>query len=466
VRAPTEEEAERAVAFLGAFPLGAPKFHDEDINSTWRVRRTDPQKPQRGAPREKKRHPRIPEQQQWYLEDKPGHVTHKGSKEGAANSIYYVLFKEGEEFVALPVDSTVKFKPHFEVENALTLEEAETLMANRHKAGSTITQKLKLKSSETAAGGEADAAGKSVRSGLDSDEEEDMAAGPSRVKRERADDDDDAPERAESPDQGEDFDFDEVFDNDDDAMVPEDEEEEEPEEQKPKAIKAEEEEEEDLGKTGANMKKILKKHRAEGYDDSDDSEDSEDEDAADVKPEVKVEEDDDDSDMEDLDAMASHMAARQAVERQPRPGRPATPPVRPRPVDSDDEDVPLAKKMKAEAAPAGKRTPPPASVKVEGSASGSRPKAAPPAQSSKAAAPAKTSEAAKLEITKEAVIAVLKTSGKILSGELINKFKMTHKLKDKADQKKFYDIVKAVAKLEEDPPGSKRRFVVLRKQYQ
>jgi hypothetical protein len=37
---------------------------------------------------------------------------------------------------------------------------------------------------------------------------------------------------------------------------------------------------------------------------------------------------------------------------------------------------------------------------------------------------------------------------------------------EKSDQKKFYEIVKAVAKLEEDPPGSKRRFVVLRKQYQ
>jgi hypothetical protein len=36
---------------------------------------------------------RIPEQQQWYLEDKPGHVTHKGTKEGTANSVYYVMFK-------------------------------------------------------------------------------------------------------------------------------------------------------------------------------------------------------------------------------------------------------------------------------------------------------------------------------------------------------------------------------------
>jgi hypothetical protein len=38
--------------------------------------------------------------------------------------------------------------------------------------------------------------------------------------------------------------------------------EEEPEEQKPKAIKTEEEEGEDLGKSGKDMRKILRKHRA------------------------------------------------------------------------------------------------------------------------------------------------------------------------------------------------------------
>jgi hypothetical protein len=45
------------------------------------------------------------------------------------------------------------------------------------------------------------------------------------VKSENQDgEEDDGGDRAESPEKGEDFDFDEVFDNDDDAMVPEDEE--------------------------------------------------------------------------------------------------------------------------------------------------------------------------------------------------------------------------------------------------
>lgn len=100
--------------------------------------------------------------------------------------------------------------------------------------------------------------------------------------------------------------------------------------------------------------------------------------------------------------------------------------MRPRPAADDDEDVPLAKKLKAEPAPAAKKPLEPAAVKSE-------PGSKPPSGSGTSTKPAaKTGEAAKLEITKEAVIAVLKTSGKILSGELINKFKLTHKLKVQA----------------------------------
>eukprot|EP00951_Prasinocladus_malaysianus_P030305 scaffold284673_cov41-Prasinocladus_malaysianus.AAC.1 len=50
---------------------------------------------------------------------------------------------EGSEFVAMPAEKWVKFRPHYQVENALTLEEAENLMSNRTKAASKITQKLK-----------------------------------------------------------------------------------------------------------------------------------------------------------------------------------------------------------------------------------------------------------------------------------------------------------------------------------
>jgi len=377
-------------------------------------------------------------------------VSHKGQAEGGLVGSYFVIFREGDEFVAVPAEQWVKFKPHYEMENALTLEEAESLMSNRSKAGSRITQKLKV--SESARGD-----GQGGAKAADDSDEEDFAVGFRKAKKDANDDDDGGMGPPPSPEHGEGLDFDEVFDNDDETLVPDDEAKPE-EEHKPKDMKTEEEEEaeeEELDESGKGLQQILKRHKAEWYDDEEVKEEE--------KPAIKTEEEDEDGedeeeDDEDLDEMVQNVAAQRPGKAAPsqRPAqagaRAAAPPGKRKP-GKDGEGAPQAKRMRVPS-PTAAATGARAQVKEEGRAAqgGQRRAAEPPARS---------------KITKEEVVAVLKgSSGKVQIKDLIRIFKGQRRLQSPDDQKHFLSVVKEVAKFEEVTENNEKvRNVVLRDKF-
>ena len=420
LRGPSAPKGETA-DFVSTFPMGCPKFHDEDILSTWRlvVETQGPanERSSRSAPRSKS----------WMLEDTPGHVTHKGQQEGALASNYYVVHRDpdGPGFTAVPVGEWVKFKPCFQVDAPQTLEEAENMMSNRNQSASRITRKLAADAVKLEG-----VVGKAV-----AEEDEEDGAAQRRVKAEDG--------------EGEGFDFEEVFDNDDVAMVDEEEEEGGDEHLKPKGIKsADEPDDGELDESGKGMKKILRKQRGESESDSDEEE---------VKPALATPvsqgdaADDDAEEEEDLDAMAATMPVRQQM---------TSGAVRTRsPEEDEDEDVPLAKKMK-------RPTPPPASLVA---AAKVKQEKTPPPPAAAAAAPAAAKPApGGTGLTKEAVIALLKQCKKLQTADLIKKVKESGLagLKTAEEKTALSSIVKEVARMEEHPPGSGKRYIVLRQKFQ
>ena len=89
---------------------------------------------------------RQPTQQQdvspWLLKNKADHVVSQGQLEGGiAASNYFVLIKEGNEFVAVPLTAWYNFKPPPR-EGAMSLEEAEIEMEKKHNSHFSGTSRL------------------------------------------------------------------------------------------------------------------------------------------------------------------------------------------------------------------------------------------------------------------------------------------------------------------------------------
>ena len=420
LRGPSAPSKGETADFVSAFPMGCPKFHDEDIVSTWRlVVETQ------GPANERSSRP-APKSKSWMLEDTPGHVTHKGQQEGALASHYYVVHRDpnGPGFTAVPVGEWVKFKPCFQVDAPQTLEEAESMMSNRNQSASRITRKLAADAVKLEG-----VVGRPAGAGEEDDE--DGTSAPRRVKEEDG--------------EGEGFDFEEVFDNDDVAMA-EEEEEGGDEHLKPKGIKsADDPDDGELDESGKGMKKILKKERGESESDSEDEDEGKPAVVATPMSQGDAAEDDAEEE-EDLDAMAATMPVRQQMTSGAVRARSSE--------DEEDEDVPLAKKMK-------RPTPPPASLVAK-----VKPEKTPPPPAAAAAAAKAAPGGAGL--TKEAVIALLKQCKKLQTADLIKKVKESGLagLKTAGEKTALSSIVKEVAKMEEHPPGSGKRYIVLRQKFQ
>jgi hypothetical protein len=253
LRGPSAPKGGTPTDFVSTFPMGCPKFHDEDIMSTWRL------VVETQGPSNERYSRGMGKSKSWLLEDKPGHATHKGKEEGALAASYYVVHKDpaGDGFVAVPVGQWVKFRPCFQVDAPQTLEEAEKMMSNRSQSASRLTRKLAadaVKIEDALFGGKA-------APGDDDDDDDGDVAAMRRVKREKEE-------------EGEGLDFDEVFDDDDVAMA---EEEEEPVDKrlKPKGIKSEDEPDDgELDESGKGMRKILRRQQGESDSDDDENQDS------------------------------------------------------------------------------------------------------------------------------------------------------------------------------------------------
>ncbi|KAH7545291.1 hypothetical protein FEM48_Zijuj01G0078100 [Ziziphus jujuba var. spinosa] len=183
----------------------------------------------------------------WLLEDETGQYQYQGQLEGAQSATYYLLIKQGKEFAAIPAASWYNFNKVAQYKQ-LTLEEAEEKMKNRKKTADGYqrwmmkaanngaaafgeVEKFDDKDSSAAAGrgrrkasGDDDEGNVSDRGEEDGDEE---AARKNRLglnKKSGDDDDEEGPRERDldldddDVEKGDDWEHEEIFTDDDEAV--------------------------------------------------------------------------------------------------------------------------------------------------------------------------------------------------------------------------------------------------------
>ncbi|KAJ6870139.1 transcription initiation factor IIF subunit alpha-like isoform X1 [Populus alba x Populus x berolinensis] len=424
----------------------------------------------------------------WLLEDETGQSQYQGHLEGSQSATYYLLMMTGKEFVAIPAGSWYNFNKvaHYK---QLTLEEAEEKMKNRRKTADGYERwMMKAANNGAAAFGEVEkvddkegvsAGGRGGRrkaSGDDDEgnvsdrgeeDEEEEAGRKSRLglNKQGGDDDEEGPRGGDLDmddddiEKGDDWEHEEIFTDDDEAVAidPEEREDLAPEVPAPPEIKQDEDDEDEeneeggLSKSGKELKKLLGK--ANGLNESD------------------VEDDDDDEDMDDDISPVLAPKQKDVVPKEEAadisPAKP--PPAKPTPSGSakgtpstsksakgkrklNGEDAkssngaPVKKvKTENEVKPAVKEESSPA---TKGTAT---PKVTPP--SSKTGSTSGSTG----PVTEEEIRAVLLQNGPVTTQDLVARFKS--RLRTPEDKKAFADILRRISKIQKT---SGSNYVVLR----
>ncbi|KAM7530836.1 hypothetical protein LguiB_034246 [Lonicera macranthoides] len=254
----------------------------------------------------------------WLLKDETSQCQYNGVLEGTQSATYYLLMLQGKEFVAIPASSWYNFNkvPQY---NQLTLDEAEEKMAHRRKTADGYERWMmkaanngaaafgeieKLDDKENGAGGER---GRKKTSGdddkanaSDNEDEEEKSVRKNRLglyTKGGGDDDEEGPRGGDLDlddddiEKGDDWEHEEIFTDDDEAVAidPEEREDLGPEVPAPPEIKQDEEDEDEtnekeeggLSKSGKELKKLLSRtsglNESKAENDNDDEDDVEDE---------------------------------------------------------------------------------------------------------------------------------------------------------------------------------------------
>ncbi|XP_075476919.1 transcription initiation factor IIF subunit alpha-like [Primulina tabacum] len=318
--------------FIGRFPTGVPNFKKKTENK-WSLQKEGLQGRQvTDAMREKYKN------RPWLLEDETGQFQYHGQLEGSQSATYYLLILQGKEFLATPAGSWYNFNKVAQYKQ-LTLEEAEEKMKNRRKTADGYQRwMMKAANNGPAAFGEVDkfdeqesgAGGGKGRKKTAGDEDEgdvsdrgeedgeDEASRKSRLglNKKGGDDDEEGPRGGDLDfddddiEKGDDWEHEEIFTDDDEAVGndPEEREDLAPEIPAPPEIKQDDEDEDEadeeeggLSKSGKELKKLL--GRANGMNDSDTEDDDDDD-------------DEEDDDMED-DISPVHAPKKEAPNEKP-----------------------------------------------------------------------------------------------------------------------------------------------------
>ncbi|KAL8469108.1 hypothetical protein ACS0TY_032083 [Phlomoides rotata] len=301
--------------FIGRFTSGLPNFKKKNENK-WSLQKEGLQGRQvSDTLREKYKN------KPWLLEDETGQFQYQGQLEGSQSATYYLLMLQGREFVAIPAGSWYNFNKVAQYKQ-LTLEEAEEKMKGRRKTADGYQRWMmkaansgaatfgaeadKFDDREGASGsgrgrkkttGEDDEANDSDRG--DEDEEEETARKSRLGLNKKAGDDDEEGLRGGDLDfddddieKGDDWEHEEIFTDDDEAVGndPEEREDLAPEIPAPPEIKQDEEDEDEgdeeeggLSKSGKELQKLL--GRSNGLNDSDAEDDDDDDDTEeDISP--------------------------------------------------------------------------------------------------------------------------------------------------------------------------------------
>ncbi|GAB2246531.1 hypothetical protein Droror1_Dr00002024 [Drosera rotundifolia] len=287
--------------FIGRFGSGLPTFGTKKKNSDtrWTLQKEGLQGRQ-VTDTLKDKYKNKP----WLLEDDAGQFQYHGHLEGSQSAKYYLLLMQGREFVAIPAGSLYNFNKVAQYRQ-LTIEEAEEMLKNRskHTEQSRWIMKTSNPGLAAALGGNDKPSSKNNGHGggprRKKSTEDGEGNDPNRGEDDRArgqkkggdDFDDEAPvedfDADDDIEKGDDWEHEEIFTDDDEAVAldPEEREDLGPEVPAPPEIKDDEDEEEGeeadgndggLSKSGKELKKLL--GRANGLNDSDAEDDEDDED--------------------------------------------------------------------------------------------------------------------------------------------------------------------------------------------
>ncbi|XP_024443955.1 transcription initiation factor IIF subunit alpha isoform X1 [Populus trichocarpa] len=420
----------------------------------------------------------------WLLEDETGQSQYQGHLEGSQSATYYLLMMTGKEFVAIPAGSWYNFNKvaHYK---QLTLEEAEEKMKNRRKTADGYERwMMKAANNGAAAFGEVEkvddkegvsAGGRGGRrkaSGDDDEgnvsdrgeeDEEEEAGRKSRLglNKQGGDDDEEGPRGGDLDmddddiEKGDDWEHEEIFTDDDEAVAidPEEREDLAPEVPAPPEIKQDEDDEDEeneeggLSKSGKELKKLLGK--ANGLNESDVEDDDDDEDMDDdISPVLAPKQKDVVPKEEAADISPAKPTPSGSAKGTPSTSKSAKGKRKLNGEDAKSSNGAPVKKVKTEnqeVKPAVKEESSPA---TKGTAT---PKVTPP--SSKTGSTSGSTG----PVTEEEIRAVLLQNGPVTTQDLVARFKS--RLRTPEDKKAFADILRRISKIQKT---SGSNYVVLR----
>ncbi|XP_072974176.1 transcription initiation factor IIF subunit alpha isoform X1 [Typha angustifolia] len=419
----------------------------------------------------------------WILEDETGQHQFQGQLEGSQSSTatYYLLMLHGKEFIAIPAGSWYNFSKIAQYKQ-LTLEEAEEKM-NKRKHNATGYERWMMKAATNGAAafgevkktedisvggaeGNRTKKGKSNEDGDHSDkgeedeEEEEARKNRLGLNKKPIDDDEEGGKGGDIDlddddiEKGDDWEHEEIFTDDDEAVGndPEEREDLAPEIPAPPEIKQDEEDEDEeeeggLSKSGKELKKLL--GRAAGLNESD-------------------AEDDDDEDDEDEVGTSPVLAPKQKETPKDEPTENS--PSKPAPPSGSARSTPSVSKSSK-----GKRKPgndeakptngaPSKKVKVDSDSRPSGGKDETP--SSKSTVPPKASASTATRtgtassaapVTEDEIRTVLLSVAPVTTQDLVARFKA--RLKSQEDKSAFADILRRISKIQKT---NGHNYVVLR----
>ncbi|GMH15764.1 hypothetical protein Nepgr_017605 [Nepenthes gracilis] len=470
--------------FLGRFVTGLPNFSKKkSAENKWILQKEGIHGRQiTDALREKYKN------KPWLLEDETGQSQYHGQPEGTQSATYYLLMMHGKEFAAIPAGSWYNFNKVAQYKQ-LTLEEAEEKMKNRRRAADGFGRwMMKAANNGAAAFGEGDkfldketgagAGGRGRKKSTEDDEanvsdrgeedEEEEAARKARLGlNKRAGngngdgDDDEGPRGGDLDDddndieKGDDWEHEEIFTDDDEAVGNDPDEREDlgPELPAPPEIKQDDDDEEDdeaneeeggLSKSGKELKKLL--GRANGLNDSDADDDD----------------DDDDLDEEDRPSPVLAPKLKDTPKEEPSDNSPSKPVLG----GSSRGTPPTSKSAKGKRKLNGDDTKsvnnvPPKKVKTENepkvltkedASKSSMPTKGMPSSSSRTAAPS-----SQAPVSEDEIRAVLLQKAPVKTQELVAVFKS--RLRCQEDKNAFAEILKRISKIQKT---NGLNYVVLR----
>lgn len=475
--------------FIGRFVTGLPSFSKKKNDNKWSLQKEGLQGRQiTDTLREKYKN------KPWLLEDETGQFQYQGVLEGAQTATYYLLMLQGKEFVAIPAGSWYNFNKVAQYKQ-LTLEEAEEKIKNRRKTADGYQRwMMKAANNGAAAFGEVerfddkesggaggkgrkknntddadDEANVSDRGEEDEDEESARKTRLGLNKRGGDDDDEEAPRGGDLDlddddiEKGDDWEHEEIFTDDDEAVGndPEEREDLAPEIPAPPEIKQDEEDEEDneeeeggLSQSGKELKKLLGKNNGvnesepEQEDDDDDDDDIEDESSPVLAPKPnngpsKRNNNNTTPKEEPVDSSPSKAGAA-GIARGTTPSSSKSSSKGKRKSSEETKTSAAPKKVKTENAVKDEAV---SATKNNGPTKG-----ASLASSSKPALPTSTGP-----VTEDEIRAVLLHKAPVTTQDLVAKFKS--RLRSKEDKNAFADILRRISKIQKTNGPS---YVVLR----